>query len=143
MLLDGINSVLDSLQKTNGKLATLNSLLEAGEAKLFNGKLNFNKVEIKTIHAERASISIGIWKKQGDRYPNHVHENTIEYLICTKGSFGLSLPHGYRIINYKDCASIPENMIHSVVALEDDSEMIGICVPSDEAYKRSMECQEK
>ena len=66
MLLDGINSVLDSLQKTNGKLATLNSLLEAGEAKLFL-EISGSRLEAMNQGLSLHAASLSCWKARFSR----------------------------------------------------------------------------
>lgn len=144
MLDESLRNLSDIYTRTNKNLVTIMSLLEKGEAKISNNMIKINNdIDVKTIYANGSSVSIAKFFKQGARYPSHCHENIIEYLICTKGSFGVSFEGGYRIVKYTECVSIPKNSLHSATSLEKDSELLGICLPSDVTYKRSMECQEK
>lgn len=122
--------------RANQKLDTIKDLLDRGEMKIEQRLLKQNgNIEIQTLYAKEATISIGVWNKQGSIMKSHIHENIVEYLVCMKGSFGVTLPYGYRILKTKDCASIPENCLHSVVALEDNSKMVAVCVPAEKSYQ--------
>jgi len=140
MIVEKFEAITEIFSRTSKKLDTIKDLVEKGEMRIENRFLKQNNtLNIETIYAKEATISIGTWFKQGNMMKSHIHEGIIEYLICVRGSFGVSLPHGYRLMKTKDCAAIPENCLHSVTALEDDSKMIAVCIPAEEIYKRSMD----
>lgn len=133
---DALQQAAEIFSRTNKKLDTIKDLLDRGEMRIEQRHLKQNgDIDIQTLYAKEATISIGVWHKQGTIMKSHIHNNIVEYLICIKGSFGITLPYGYRILKTKDCASIPANILHSVVALEDNATMVAICIPPEELYK--------
>jgi len=98
-------------------------------------------VKLDTIFSNGSTITIASYPKMGSNTPTHSHKEIVEYLICTKGSVSVTFNGGYRILKVRECASIPEGCPHSTTALENNSEMIAICVPAEPAYKSSMGCK--
>ena len=94
-----------------------------------------------TIYSNGSTVTIASYPILGSRTPNHCHDGIVEYLICTKGSVSLTFEGGYRILRVKDCASVPESCMHSVTALDDNSELIAVCVPAEPTYTDSMKCK--
>jgi len=137
LTLDKVNDKLDLINEKNLDIA---KVMKAYEVKRGIGTFELNgEVIIENLFEGTASISVAKTSKIGGRYPDHKHVNSIQYLICTVGSFAVSFASNYRIIKSRDCVSIPENTIHAVTALEDDSELISICVPEEPAYKITKE----
>lgn len=100
------------------------------------GGLTFqDTIEVDTLYeSENVTVTRGIWHKKGQTYPNHKHSDSIEYLICTQGKFIVNFAYGMRIIGKGECMSIPIETIHSCTPLEDESKMLGICIPPEQAY---------
>ena len=125
-------------KSTNEKLSVLTQL---------GGTFNLGKIEIKdgsnlkTIYSNGSTVTIASYPKLGMCTPSHCHTCITEYLICTKGSVSVSFNGGYRIMKAKECASIPEGAMHITTALEDDSELIAVCVPAEPSYTASMACK--
>ena len=139
MFEESLQELKEIFDRTSKKLVTINDLLEQGEIKIDNKLLKFNDdIELNNIYSNGSSVAIVKFPKKNKIYPVHCHDSVIEYLICTKGSFGVVFGNGYRVLKYKECASIPESTLHTVSALEDNSEMLAICIPFEEVYKRSM-----
>jgi len=139
IMTDSLKQVNEIFNRTNKELDTIKDLLEKGDMIIEGGRLKQNgNIELETIYDIDSTVSIGKFLKQGNIMKSHVHDNIVEYLICIKGSFGITLPYGYRILKIKDCASIPEGCLHSTTALEDISMIIAICVPAEKSYKESM-----
>jgi quercetin dioxygenase-like cupin family protein len=65
-------------------------------------------------------------------FPDHIHENSVEYLICTSGSFlAYFNSTGLRIVKVGECLSVPKGVIHRTKALEINTAYLWICVPAD------------
>lgn len=144
MFEEELKEISKIFNRTSKKIETINDILAKGEARIEDKLLKFeNNIVLKNIYSNGSSVSVVKFPAKNSVYPIHCHRDTVEYLICTKGSFGIIFGNGYRILKYKECASIPENMLHSITALEENCEMLAICIPFEEAYKRSMECLEK
>ena len=76
-------------------------------------------------------------------FPNHIHKDVHEYLICVRGSFVETFmtdnTENVRIIKTGECASIPAGMIHSSKPIDSDTKMVFICIPSDPAFSTKVE----
>jgi quercetin dioxygenase-like cupin family protein len=138
VILETLKEATAITRKTNEKLDLLQKLLTVSNIRLQKGVAEIDEqIKIKTIYSNGATITTSVYRK-GGLYPDHCHDAIIEYLICIKGSFSVSLPGGHRILQIKDCASIPANIQHTVMALDDYSELIAICIPAEPAYKAIM-----
>lgn len=121
------------------KNTTISNLIKAGELRTHGDVLTAdNGVILETIYGQESTVTICKFRYAGGRVSEHIHANVSQYLICVRGSFNVLLPSGYRILLTSACVSIPQNCGHSITALEDNSELIAVCVPEDEAYKKSM-----
>ena len=135
-----IKEVLNGLQDRQG---TISDLINLGQVLVkVNGRRRLemeHNISLNTVfESEECSVSIASCPEEGADYPVHRHEGIVEYLICLKGSFGITLPHnGYRILKEKECAKIPANIMHSTISLEKDSDIMGICLPQEPAYTSS------
>ena len=132
--------IKEILTGLNQRQVTVSELIHLGQVLVkVNGRRRLeldNHISVQNLfETDETSISLGNFPDEGAYYPEHCHKGIIEYLICLKGSFGLSLPHnGYRILKEKECARIPTNVMHSVISLETDSEMLAICLPKEPGY---------
>jgi quercetin dioxygenase-like cupin family protein len=132
--LDKINIDLDKVYQTS---LNISKVFAANELRKLNGGgvIELDKqVVLKTIWKENCSITWGKWEKAGAKFTEHLHEDSIEYLICISGSFSVSFGKYIRILKIGECVSLPKKAAHSVTALEDNSQMMGICVPEEPAY---------
>jgi mannose-6-phosphate isomerase-like protein (cupin superfamily) len=67
-----------------------------------------------------------------NEFPDHIHEESIEYLICVRGSFMECFNAiGVRVVRPGECVSIPKGVIHRSKALEPNTVLAWVCVPSD------------
>ena len=140
-------NILEGVKETNNKvkntLRTVSNLIEVGEIRRKDNVLEVDgTIELKTIYGKGATITIGEYPKQGSQFPAHCHEDIMEYLICSKGSFSAAFGKGSRIIKTGECLSISQNVLHTITALEDNSTLIAVCVPEDSAYLEILKCQE-
>jgi len=137
--------ILENLKKSNAiinkvtkRLDILADLFQLSKDKIIETPEGFNLnnlIEVKTLFQNGSTtISLGIWKKRNVNWPTHIHKNSIEYLVVIKGKFLLKIDEEVRSMVKGDCASIPLGVKHSCVSLEDDSQIIGICIPPEEAY---------
>jgi quercetin dioxygenase-like cupin family protein len=130
------NKKLDSVTK---RLDTLKALFENTPIYIINpredGFVLANTIEAHTIlQSGDVSVTQGIWAKAGDIWPEHLHKSSVEYLIVARGRFLIKLGDVPRTMGMGECASVPMGLKHSVIAIEDNSQMIGICVPPEYAY---------
>ena len=134
-----------SIDKTNRRLAALKVLfdIENGDLEVEKNGFNISKYAEANCLFENpdVNVTLGVWKKDKVTWPNHSHANIEEYLIVTRGRFILHLDEAVRIMERGECARIPVGVVHSVISLEDDSQMLGICIPPESAYGPEGECQ--
>lgn len=130
VLLDNI------LSRTHSKLNTIVELLEKGEIRAtVDSLLVSESVEIKTIFENHATISVGLFAFKGSKMLTHQHKNVSEYLICIKGSAIITSHDEDKILYYKESVLIPNNTLHAVTALEDNTEIVAVCIPAEKGYK--------
>lgn len=123
------------LEQVNLKVKTVASLIKAGELRVHGDIITAdNGVALRTIYGENSTITICRFKSFGGRVSDHIHKNVSEYLICVKGQFNVQFKGGYRILLPAQCVSIPPNWLHSVTALEEESELIAVCVPEEISF---------
>jgi len=132
-----IKTTLNQLQE---KHQTISELITLGQVLVkVNGRRRLeieNSITTNTVfESEECSVTIASCPNESAEYPIHCHEGIVEYLICLKGTFGITLPHnGYRILKEKECAKIPASVMHSTISLESNSELLAICLPAEPAY---------
>lgn len=132
--LDALNNII---ARTNGKLHTIVELLNRGEMKLTETSLlASDDIEIKTVFENKATVSVAEFKHAGCTMTMHEHQNVEEYLICASGKVNVRYNDADHFINYKECVLVPSSTLHTVTALEDNTELIAVCIPAEEGYKR-------
>jgi quercetin dioxygenase-like cupin family protein len=132
-----MSTVKEKLNGITKKLETVSFLIEQGILSKSKNVIKKDNFEVTTIDDKHgASIVISKAKKKGDYFPIHCHDGIIQYLICTEGSFIVDFvdSFGYRFLHLKECVSVPPKIRHKVTALEDNSTLIGICIPEEKAY---------
>lgn len=135
--LDGITSRLDSL-----KILFDSTPVKNIAAKPHGFELSTTIEASSIFQTKDVTVTEGIWTHAGDFWPDHAHSDSIEYLIITRGKVLLKIEGVPRIMVKGDCASLPIGVRHSVTAIEDDSRILGICVPPELAYcVEDKECQ--
>jgi len=128
-------------ERVDSKLKTIDNLLKLGMFKYKKpGNILGLDIENKTVYEDDdTNFTMAYGMKAGDKYPNHIHELSHQYLICVKGSFAVEL-YSFktivRIIEPGQCVSIPAGHEHSVTALEDNSKCATICVPAEKSYNK-------
>ena len=133
--LDALNNII---ARTNGELHTIVELLNRGEMKLTaNSLIVSDDIEIKTVFENKATVSVANFKYANCSMTMHEHHNVEEYLICANGKANIYYNDTDHFINYKECILVPSNTLHIVTALEDNTELIAVCIPAEEGYKRS------
>lgn len=134
-------SIVDSLKKSNGLIDRATNRMEnlkylfRSTTSVEPAKDGFNvqNVSIKTVYQD-ANTNIVVGKQAGNCvYPTHSHIDSTEYLIVTKGVVLIKINDVPRIMKRGECAAIGVGMDHSVTSLE-DSEVIAVCVPPEQAY---------
>lgn len=131
---DALNNII---ARTNGKLNTIVELLNRGEMKLTETSLIVSDdIEIKTVFENKATVSVAEFKCAGCTMHPHEHTNVAEYLICANGKVNVHYNDTDHIVNYKECVLVPNDTLHTVTALEDNTELIAVCIPAEIGYKR-------
>jgi quercetin dioxygenase-like cupin family protein len=139
-------TVLENLNKNNKALDNITTRLDS--LKLLFDSTPINNIATKptgfelytTIEAhsifqtEDVTVTEGIWTHSGDFWPDHSHQDSVEYLIITKGKVLLKIEGVPRVMLRGECASIPRGVRHSVTSIDDNSHILGICVPPEMAY---------
>ena len=133
--MDDIKETISSIRDAQ---LTLDKVLAAGE--LTKGKDGV--LEDKTQSMSRtnlwnngASVGFSILKKKGVTFPKHIHES-VQYLICLKGLCSVSIGGSIRILESGGCCAIPPRVVHSVMAMEENTEIIDVVVPKEKAYSK-------
>lgn len=114
--------------------ATIDMLLEKGSISLTPMD---DKWVLEHLH-EDDGVSVGFAtcsSTGGGEFPEHLHENVQEYILCLSGSFtisfGLGGIDGMRIVRERECVSIPPNTLHTSRPLEKNTRNLYVCIPRD------------
>jgi hypothetical protein len=133
-----MNDIAKVLEKIRGNQATIAVLLEKGDI-TFN-KPSQDKWVLKPIYEdEGVSIGFAYGSNTGGEFPEHLHDNVQEYILCVNGSFLISFgpggSDGVRVVKERECVSIPPNTLHTSRPLVKDTRNIYVCIPRDKAIR--------
>ena len=117
----------------------MDMLLERGTMALADPKTKIlgpaNKWTLEPIYKGK-DCSIGfvyIPKVELGPCEEHVHHNSIEYLIVVKGSIILNINgRNIRIVKEGECCVVEPGSLHYSKPLTDDTKLAYVCVPSDD-----------
>lgn len=143
-----MSEILDKLFKTNIRIDLVNEKLK-NVAKILShpdqdlnivttkpeGILFNNTIDLTTIYQNNEiTITYGIWKFAHHAMPEHIHHDSLEYLICTKGSVAIKIAENIYTLKVGDYFMIAKGINHLVTSLEDDTMVFAICIPPEKAY---------
>lgn len=135
--IDAVNKRLDAL----GHMLVNSSILTKFIPKFAGFDFAEHSIEVTTIfQTENITVTLGIYHIKDVEYPEHCHKESVEYLIVMKGSFLIKFGRGSRIVAKGECVSLNIGCLHTCTALENESEILAICVPPEKAY---LQCEEK
>lgn len=141
-----MTKILESLRANNTLLDVISERLDringlfGGTTKdhlstTHSGFVIGDEIEAKTVFQnEDVTVTIAQHYPKGSTWPIHKHDDSLEYLIVFRGSFLYQIDGIPRVMKKGDCASIARGVSHSCVALEDESCVMGICIPPEKAY---------
>lgn len=130
-----MTEIKEALDKINNNLRTVGELIQEGSVLLSKGKVgDATKWVIQPLY-QKNDCSLGFArceKKDYGDYPDHVHCDAKEYVVCVRGSAvfyinGLAM----RAIKEGECVSVPIGIQHKFKPLVDDTKLFYICVPAD------------
>jgi cupin superfamily acireductone dioxygenase involved in methionine salvage len=132
-----MQGLMEKLQDLVHKSSTVENLLKLGILEKNHASfIEHNNFTVETIYDKGISIVIAEAPNRGEYFPEHCHQNIVQYLICIKGSFVIDYQNSFQsdIIKEKDFLYILPSRKHKVTALENNSKLVGICIPMDRAY---------
>ena len=137
------NQILDVVSNRLDRLNTMFFTAGPGDiATTSDGFVVKENMKCVTIHQdEDVTIILAEWALKGDRWPAHKHNESIEYIVVTSGSLSIKIGGTPRIMKKGECASIPLGVVHICDALEDNTRVVGICIPPEKAYIAEKICQ--
>jgi mannose-6-phosphate isomerase-like protein (cupin superfamily) len=100
----------------------------------FGFTLDDSIVAATVYQTDDVTVTKGIWLHANVDWPLHCHVDSAEYLIVTAGSFLVNINGVEKILAKGECQVVPLGVKHSVRSLEDNSKMLGICIPPEIAY---------
>jgi mannose-6-phosphate isomerase-like protein (cupin superfamily) len=132
-----MNDIARVLEKIKGNQATIAVLLERDEISFKPSK---DKWVIKNLYEdEGVTIGFASCSEAGGDFPEHLHDNVQEYLLCISGSFMISFgpngSDGVRIVKEKECVSIPPNTLHTSRPLSKNTRNLYVCIPRDKTIR--------
>jgi len=121
-----------SMDKMKSTLTSISDMIKTGNLALPGG--TDNPWVIDPMY-ENKDCSVGMVRvKSLNQAPcdMHVHAESIEFLIVTKGELALNIENKVvRIVRAGECASIPKGVQHYSHPLTGDTEFVYVCVPRD------------
>ena len=121
-------ATIDDLLNKGAIIPKNNTSLDSGEMWILD-----------TIYQEHhCTIGFASCKDINGVFPEHIHLDVVEYLICLEGKFaerfGKEGEYGVQILNVGDIVTIPADTVHSSKALVENTKLAFICVPADLAF---------
>ena len=134
--IDAVNKRLDAL----GQMLVNSSIVRKFVPKFAGFNFADDSIEVTTVfQTDNVTVTLGIYHKKNIEYPEHCHNESIEYLIPMKGKFLVKFDGLQAIISKGENVRLEIKCIHTCVALEDESELLAICIPPEKAYMQSEE----
>lgn len=131
-----MTEVLTKLKNIRDVQQTIDTLLSSQKVVVDGGKC-INTWSIEEVYTGK-DCNFGFAYSDIDgksTFPLHIHADSIEYLICVKGSVRLTIADKVtRILNTGDCASIPPGSLHTTTPLEPASKLVYVCIPPDGTF---------
>jgi len=138
MLLQQTQKILSRLDSVNDKLDAVRVLFDVHPEAVAADVFKVNGIAVDTLFdSDNFTVTRAIYNDPTKALPIHAHENVVEYLIITRGRFILKLDEHVRMMNTGDCASIPPGAKHTTIATTPESEVIGVCIPPEIAYRKA------
>lgn len=123
-------------------LHTIADLLDRGSLEIWSKNPQTSPWIIKPIlNNENCSVGI-VTIRTDDLVPceEHVHLESNEYLIVTKGSLLLTIDGiVVRVVKEGECCSVPMGSSHYSKPISSDTEFIYVCVPKDKSIPLPLE----
>ena len=125
-----------SMEKMKSSLKTISDMLSAGSLVNYHAKKDkeVNPWVIRPLF-ENDNCSVGIVNiRTASQIPcdEHIHPESKEYLIVTKGILLLNINgKDVRTVECGECAVIPAGTLHYSSPLTSDTEIAYVCVPKD------------
>ena len=130
-----------SMDKMKTDLKNISDLLKSGTMAL-NDITGENPWNLQPVF-ENDYCSMGIVTIKTDKAipcEAHIHENSNEYLVVTKGRLLLHINNkAVRVLEEGECASVPKGTLHFSQPLTPDTELAYICVPKDKKIPTPVE----
>ena len=127
-----MSAIMNQLNIMASKQKTIDALLEAGDIKKRNGDNSGWTLEPLYSKEDCDLGFVHIDKVEAGRCPDHVHEESIEYLIVLNGEILFNLEgRDLRTVRKGEIATVPAGISHHSKPLTDDTKMVYICVPRD------------
>lgn len=122
--------ILDSIRK---KQVTIDRLLKEGRLEFGKGGIS-NKWQLEPLY-QKEDCTIGfvhISKVELGPCGEHVHPDSVEYLIVSNGSILLNVDgRDVRVVRKGECTAIKAGVKHFSRPLEDGTKLVYVCVPND------------
>ena len=127
-----MTTILQELEAIAKKQMTIDALLEAGDIKKRNGDNSGWTLE-PLYSGEDCDIGfVRIDKVEAGRCPDHIHEDSVEYLIVLRGEILFNVEgRDLRTVREGEVAVVQAGLTHHSKPLTDDTKLAYICVPRD------------
>ena len=125
-------------EQLDGSMSVLSMIKRGDITKTPQGDMLVGDVFAWSIYSDASTNVIVSEYKKGDLWPHHEHLDSIEFLICTEGSFTVTteVSEGKleNVLTKGQCIKVPPHILHSVKANE-DGKLIAVCIPPEKGYQ--------
>lgn len=124
--------LMQQINNIANKQKTIDALLEAGDIKKRNGDNSGWTLEPLYSKKDCDLGFVHIDKVEAGRCPDHVHEESAEYLIVIRGEILFNVDgRDLRTVREGEVAVVPAGVSHHSKPLVDNTKMVYVCVPKD------------
>lgn len=132
-----MSSITEGLAAIAETQRTVDALLAAGDFKERNGDNSGWTLDPLYSNGDCDIGFVHIDSVDAGRCPDHVHENSIEYLIVLNGEILFNVDgRDLRIIRTGEIGVVPTGATHHSKPLTDDTRLVYICVPKDPGMEK-------
>ena len=135
------HDVMQTIENVRAMQLTIDKMLEHGSMVLKspmsvngNGGAVSNKWVLEPLYSG-TDCSVGfvhIARVEMGECSTHVHKDSREYLIVTRGSILLNIDgRDVRVVHEGECCAVEAGVRHHSKPLTDDTKLVYICIPED------------
>ena len=127
-----LNTELDKLTESQLKLSKMVEERNNNGVKFTCGKMLVRRLA----DDDTCQVMDGYSNTIEDKIEEHRHEKSVEILICVLGKAKMIIEGEHNVLEVGDVITIPMNNLHSYTPMVENTRIIAVLIPAEEAFRR-------